>query len=72
MNKLTKLYKTSAWFVLTIGIIELVIAYGFASLSIDRGNLWWYLFTIIFLIRGVKDLFKFVYRAFPWKKIRNH
>ncbi len=33
---------------LVFGLGELAIAYGFASLAIDRGNLWWYLLTLIF------------------------
>jgi hypothetical protein len=40
------------------GLAELALAYGFGSLSIDRGNLWWYLLTIVFFIGGLKNLFK--------------
>ena len=44
---------------LIFGVIELAVAYGFASLSIDRGNFFWYLLTLIFLIGGLQNLFKF-------------
>jgi hypothetical protein len=40
-------------------VIELSLTYGFGSLSIDRG-LVWYLPTIIFLIGGLKNFFKLV------------
>lgn len=41
---------------LVFGLIELALAYGFASLSIDRGNLWYYLVTLIFLVGALKNL----------------
>ena len=34
---------------LVFALLELAICYGFASLAIDRGNLWWYLLTLLFL-----------------------
>jgi hypothetical protein len=46
---------------LVFAAIELAIAYGFASLSIDRGNPWWYLLTLVFFIgslRNILNLFK--------------
>lgn len=45
---------------LIFGIIELAIAYGFASLAIDRGNFWWYLLTLVFLVGALKNLFKLI------------
>jgi hypothetical protein len=45
---------------LIFGLVELGIAYGFASLSIDRGNLWWYLLTLIFLVGGLQNLVKLI------------
>jgi fatty acid desaturase len=45
---------------LVFSVFELVIAYGFGSLSIARGNLWWYLLTIIFLIGALKNLFHLI------------
>lgn len=37
-------------------ILSLAIAYIFASLAIDTGSLWFYLFTIILIIYGFKQL----------------
>ncbi len=41
-------------------LLEAGISYGFASLAIDRGNLWWYLLALIFLVRALKDLFRLI------------
>lgn len=41
-------------------LVELAIAYGFASLAIDRGNLWWYLLALIFLVGALQNLFKLI------------
>lgn len=35
---------------LVFGLAELVIAYAFMSLAIDRGTWWWYILTLIFLV----------------------
>jgi hypothetical protein len=45
---------------LVFGLVELAIAYGFASLSIDRGNLWYYLLTLVFLIGTLRNLFALI------------
>lgn len=45
---------------LVFGLVELGIAYGFASLSIDRGNFWWYLLTLVFLVGALQNLFKLI------------
>ena len=45
---------------LVFAVVELAIAYGFASLAIDRGNLWYYLLTLIFFVGGLKNLFKLI------------
>lgn len=45
---------------LVFGLVELAIAYGFASLSIDRGNLLWYLLTLIFLVGALQNFFKLI------------
>jgi len=41
-------------------LAELLIAYGFASLAIDRGNLWYYLLTLIFLVGSLQNFFKLI------------
>lgn len=68
MDKYLKLYKTSAGFIFAIVLIELVVGYGFVSLAIDRGNLWWYILAIIFLVRAIKDLFRFLGKIINGRK----
>jgi hypothetical protein len=41
---------------LTIGLIELIVAYGFASIAIDRGTWWWYFLTLLFLIGAIQNM----------------
>jgi hypothetical protein len=53
---------------LVFGLLELLIAYGFASLSIDRGNLWWYLLTLVFLVGSLQNFFKLIGKLFHGKK----
>jgi hypothetical protein len=45
---------------LIFGLIELAIAYGFASLAIDRGNLLWYLLALVFLIGFLHNSFRLI------------
>lgn len=45
---------------LIFAVVELGIAYDFASLSIDRGNLWWYLLTLAFLMGSLKNIFALI------------
>jgi branched-subunit amino acid transport protein AzlD len=45
---------------LTVGVLELLIAYGFASWAIDSGSLWLYLLTAIFLVGALQNLFKLI------------
>jgi len=40
---------------LIFGLVELAITYGFMSLAIDRGNFWWYILTLIFLIGALQN-----------------
>ena len=57
--KLHKWHQTKLG-LLVFGLAELAVAYGFASLSIDRGNLWWYLLALIFLVGALQNLFKLI------------
>ncbi len=59
LNKLEQWHQTRTG-LLVFGLVELAIAYGFASLAIDHGNLWWYLLTLIFLVGALQNLFKFI------------
>jgi len=53
---------------LIMGIIELGLSYGFASLSITSGNLWWYLVTIILFVGGIHNLLKLIGNFFHGKR----
>ena len=59
LNRLDNWHKTR-WGLLVFGLIELAIAYGFASMSIDRGNFWWYLLTLVFLVGALQNIFRFI------------
>ncbi len=41
-------------------VVELAIAYGLASLSINSGNLWWYLLTVIFLFGTTQNIVRLI------------
>lgn len=45
---------------LIFGLVELGVAYGFASLAIDRGNLWWYLLALLFLVGALNNIVKLI------------
>lgn len=47
---------------LVFAVIELAIAYGFASWAIDSGNLWLYLLAIVFLIGFFQNLVKLIWK----------
>lgn len=57
LQALDKWHKTKPGYLIA-GLVELAIAYGFASLAIDRGNLWWYLLTLIFLVGALQNFVK--------------
>jgi hypothetical protein len=59
IKQLNKWHQTKLG-LLVFGVVELAIAYGFVSLSIDRGNLWWYLLTLIFLVGALQNLFRLI------------
>lgn len=59
VNKLYKWYKTRPGY-LVFGLVKLAIAYGFASLSIDRGNFFWYLLTLVFLVSALQNFTKLI------------
>ena len=59
IDKLDKWHKTKLGLFI-FGLAELAIAYGFASLSIDRGNLIWYLLTLVFFIGSLQNFVKLI------------
>jgi hypothetical protein len=56
---------------LVFALVELAVAYGFASLAIDRGNLWWYLLALVFLVGALQNLFKLTWKIIRHEKPRN-
>ncbi len=65
MNKSSLIYKITKWHQTVIGllvfaVVELLLAYGFASLAIDRGSLWWYALTLITFIGTLRNLIKLI------------
>lgn len=67
LNALDRWHKTKLG-LLIFGSIELGLAYAFASLSIDRGNIWWYILTLVFLVGALQNLFKLVGAIFNVKQ----
>jgi hypothetical protein len=59
INKIHIWHHTKTGFLVFAGL-ELAFAYGFFSLSLDRGNLWWYLLTIIFFIGFIQNIYKLI------------
>jgi hypothetical protein len=59
LKQLDTWHKTKSG-LLVFGLIELAITYGFASLAIDRGNPWWYLLTLIFLVGALQNFTKLI------------
>lgn len=41
-------------------VVDLAIAYGFFSLSLNSGNLIWYIVTIVFLIGFLANIYKLI------------
>jgi uncharacterized membrane protein HdeD (DUF308 family) len=58
-GKLDKWHKTRKG-LLSFGVVELVLAYLFASWAIDSANYFAYLLTIIFTIGAIQNLIKLV------------
>lgn len=61
LKTMDKWHKTKLG-LLVFAVLELSIAYGFFSLSIDRGNFIWYLLTLLFLLGSLQNLFKLIGR----------
>ncbi len=59
INQLDVWHKTKLG-LLAFGLLELMITYAFVSLSIDRGNLLWYILSLVFLIGSLQNIFKLI------------
>lgn len=62
-KQLDKWHKTKLG-LLFFALVELAVTYGFISLAIDRGNLWYYLLTLVFLVGTLQNLGKLLQRIF--------
>lgn len=59
MKSLRKWHQTKSG-LLVFSLIELAIAYGFASLAIDRGSILWYVLALIFFVGFLQNLVKLI------------
>lgn len=71
LQKLDQIHQTKkgkAWF----GAAELLLAYIFASLAIDSGQLWQYILALFLTIGGLNNLLRAVFgKNNPHGKIRS-
>jgi len=63
LHRLHQWHQTKPGF-LVFGLAELAVAYGFASLAIDRGNFWYYLLALLFLVGALQNFAKLIGRLF--------
>ena len=63
LNKLDRFHK-SKLHLLVFALVELAITYGFVSLAIDRGNMLWYLLTLIFFVGFLQNIIKLIGKLF--------
>lgn len=63
LKKLDTWHKTKPG-LLVFALLELAITYGFASLAIDRGNPFYYLLALIFLVGSLQNLLKLIGKLF--------
>ena len=59
LKRLDMWHRTSGGYLL-FGFVELAISYLFISLAIDRGNLLYYLLSLLFLIGSLQNIFKLI------------
>lgn len=69
IKQLEKWHKTKLGLFI-FSLVELALAYGFASLAIDRGNLLYYLLAIVFLFGTLKNLTTLIGRLRNVRKAR--
>jgi len=67
LDKLDKWHKTKAGLAV-FAILELAIADGFFALGIDRGNIWWYVLTLIFLVGTLQNIVHLIWGFSRGKK----
>jgi len=57
LKKLDAWHKTKTG-LLIFAVLELILAYIFVSLAIDKGNFLYYILTLIFLYGSLQNIFK--------------
>lgn len=57
LQKIDKWHKTKLGH-LIFGLVELAFAYVFVSLSIDRGNFFYYILALIFFVGFLQNIFR--------------
>ena len=60
LGRLDKFHKTRSGH-LVFGLVELLMAYGFASWAIDTGNLLWWLATVFLLFESLRNFAQVVW-----------
>jgi hypothetical protein len=64
INRLDRFHKTPKGY-LAFGLIELVLAYIFASIAIDSANMWTYIAALILTIGALRNLFSVFSAQYP-------
>ena len=59
IKQLNKFHETKPGLLVFL-LVELAIADGFFSLSVDRGNFFWYLLTLVFLVGALRNFIKLI------------
>jgi hypothetical protein len=59
LNKLDSWHQTKPG-LSVFAVVELAIAYGFASLAIDRGNFLWYILALVALFGCIQNAAKLI------------
>jgi hypothetical protein len=57
MEAVNKWHKTRTGY-LVFALVELALAYGFASWAIDSGRIIAYVLSVLFFVGGLRNLFK--------------
>ena len=60
MQAIARWHQTNLGLVV-FALAELAIAYGFASLAIDRGSLWYYILALIFVVGFLQNVIKLIW-----------
>lgn len=69
LHRVDKFHKTTVGY-LVFGLVELGLAYAFALWSIDNGNVWLYVITVVLIAGTVQNLVKLLGRVAAYVKAR--